>query len=75
MLLFPSIFNIKMATQKITNFDKFKKILFIFGCTGSSLLCAGFRVLLRVGLIFIEGFSLQWFILLWNMGSRADGLL
>jgi len=43
MLLFPSIFNIKMATQKFTNFDKFKKNLFIFGCTGSSLLCAGFR--------------------------------
>ena len=37
----------------------FFKLLFIFGCVGSSLWCVGF--------------SLQWFLLMWSMGARHVG--
>ena len=38
----------------------------IFGCTGSSSLCSGF--------VQCAGFSLQWLLLLWSMGSGVCGL-
>ena len=43
-----------LCTLKKKNF-----YLFIFGCVGSSLRCAGF--------------SLQWLLLLWSSGSRRTG--
>ena len=50
--------------------------LFIFGCVGSSLLCAGFSLVAASGgysLLRCAGFSLRWLLLLRSTGStRAD---
>ena len=48
--------------------------LFIFGCTGSSLLSAGLLQLWQPAATFelgCVGFSLQWLLLLWSMGLAA----
>ena len=55
--------------------------LFIFGCTGSSLLLAGFLKLQRAGATLhcgarashCRGFSLRWLLLLRSTGSRHVG--
>ena len=50
--------------------------LFIFGCVGSSLLCAGFSLVVASGgysLLRCAGFSLRWLLLLWSTGSRHTG--
>ena len=49
--------------------------LFIFGCIGSLLLCAGFSLVAASGgysLLRCAGFSLRW-LLLWSTGSRHAG--
>ena len=53
---------------------------FIFGCTGSSLLCRLFSSCGKRGLLVhsvaslgCSGFSLQWLLLLWSTGSRHMG--
>ena len=52
----------------------FKKIIyFIFGCVGSSLLRAGFSLVVASGgcsSLQCTGFSLRWLLLLWSTGSR-----
>ena len=51
--------------------------LFIFGCTGFSWLCGLFSGCGKQGLLFVlrgSGFSVQWLLLLYGMGSRACGL-
>ena len=50
--------------------------LFIFGCIGSSLLRVGFSLVAASGgysSLWCTGFSLQWLLLLWSMGSRSVG--
>ena len=50
--------------------------LFIFGCIGSSLLCAGFSLAAVSGgysSLRCVGFSLQWLLLLQSVGSRHTG--
>ena len=50
--------------------------LFISGCIGSSLLCAGFLQLQASGgysSLQCTGFSLWWLLLLQSMGSRCAG--
>ena len=50
--------------------------LFIFGCVGSSLLCMGFLLVAAskgYSSLRCVGFSLQWPLLLWSMGSRCTG--
>ena len=49
--------------------------LFVFGCVGSLLLCAGFLWLWRAGatLRWGAGFSLRWLLLLQSTGSRHTG--
>ena len=55
-----SVFFIMIWEVVLCMFFFFKRIyLFIFGCIGSSLRCAGF--------------SLQWLLLLWSTGSRHAG--
>ena len=53
-------------------FNFFNVYLFIFACTGSSLLCIGFPKSWQAGttLSWCTGFSLQWLLLLLSMGSR-----
>ena len=49
--------------------------LFVFGCTGSSLLCMGFLQLQRKGAALpfnVQGFSWGWLLLLWSMGTWAS---
>ena len=51
--------------------------LFIFGCTVSSLLSGLFSSCHEWQLFFqlwCMGFSVKWFLLLWNVGSKAYGL-
>ena len=50
--------------------------LFIFGCIGSSLPHAGFSLVAASGgysSLWCAGFSLQWLLLLWSIGSRCMG--
>ena len=47
---------------------------FIFGCTGSSLLCKVFSSRGGHSLLWCVVFSLQWLLLLQRMGSKACGL-
>ena len=50
--------------------------LFSFGCVGSLVLCAGFSLVAVSGgysSLWCAGFSLQWLLLLWSMGSRHAG--
>ena len=50
--------------------------LFIFGCLGSSLLCAGFSLVAAsrgYSSLRCAGFSLQWLLLLRSIGSRCTG--
>ena len=48
--------------------------LFIFGCVGSLLLCAGLvEVSGGYSLLPCTGFSLQWLLLLWSTDSRCVG--
>ena len=52
-------------------------IYFIFGCTGSSLLAAGFLSFRKAGAtlwLWCLGFPLRRPLLLWSTGSRALGL-
>ena len=54
----------------------FKLIYFIFGCVGSSLLRAGFSLVVVSGgysLLRCAGFSLRWLLLLQSTGSRCIG--
>ena len=54
-----------------------KKCIFIFGCAGSSSLCLGFVLLQQAGTaLWLQhtGFSLQWLLLLRNVGCRVWGL-
>ena len=52
----------------------FNIYLFIFGCVGSLLLCAGFLQLRRAGATLrCVGFSLRWLLLLRSTGSRHTG--
>ena len=49
---------------------------FIFGCIGSSLLCASFSLVAASGgysLLWCTGFSLRWLLSLWNTDSRHTG--
>ena len=49
--------------------------LFVFGCTGSSLLYMGFLQLQRKGAALpfnVQGFSWGWLLLLWSMGTWAS---
>ena len=51
--------------------------LFIFGCVGSSLLCAGFSLVAVSGddySLRCAGFSLRWLLLLRSTGSRHADL-
>ena len=72
---FPFFFNIHFL-----NYGGFVYLfiyLFIFGCTGSSLLAAGFLSFRRAGAglwLWCLGFPLGWLLLLWSTGSRALGL-
>ena len=70
-------FNISFLLLTLDLFLKNKFIyLFIFGCVGSSLLCAGFLQLRRVGAtlsLWCTGFSLWWLLLLRSTGSRCAG--
>ena len=56
---------------------KFISFIFkIFGCGGSSLLHKGFSLVAESGVyssLRCMGFSLQWLLLLWSMGSRHMG--
>ena len=59
---------------KVFFFKKF--ILFIFGCIGSSLLRAGFSLVVVSGgysSLRCAGFSMRWLLLLRSMGSRCTG--
>ena len=50
--------------------------LFIFGCVGSSLLCAGFSLVAAgrgYSSLWCTGFSLQWLLLLQSTGCRSTG--
>ena len=50
--------------------------LSIFGCIGSSLLRAGFSLVVASGgysLLRRAGFPLRWLLLLWSTGSRCAG--
>ena len=75
MLLFSSIFDIKMAIQKFTNFDKYL-LIYLFGCVGSLLLRLGFPLVVASGgysSLRCVGFSLWWLLLLRSTGSRHAG--
>ena len=51
------------------------KFIYLLGCVGSSLLCAGFSLVAASGgysSLQCVGFSLWWLLLLWNTGSRAQ---
>ena len=53
-----------------------KKILFIFGCVWSLLLCVDSSLVAASGgysSLWCVGFSLRWLLLLWSTGSRRVG--
>ena len=64
-----------MASQKSAGFVVFLINEYIFGCTGSSLLCGLSLVAGSRGyyLLCCEGL-LRWLLLLWSTGSRCTGL-
>ena len=62
-----SAYGIQKNLKSLLLFFKFYLFIY-FGCTGPSLLCAGFLWLWR------ECFSLQRPLLSWSMGSRAHAL-
>ena len=63
--------------SKMSHFSKFLFIYFIFGCTGSSLLCRLFSSCGERGVapqLWYVGFSLRWLLLLWSTGSWVPRL-
>ena len=51
--------------------------MFIFGCTGSLLMCAGFSLVVASGgfsSVWYAGFSLLWLLLFRSTGSRMRRL-
>ena len=52
-------------------FHNLEGYLFVYGCTGSLLLCAGFLWLWQVeATLCCIAFSLHWLLSFWNTGSR-----
>ena len=67
IMFYLSAYGIQKNLKSLLLFLKFYPFIY-FGCTGPSLLCAGFLWLWR------ECFSLQWPLSPWSMGSREHAL-